>query len=191
MRESVDILDPAAAAVFAAARQRKILLAMVPEERSLSELARITDTPLNLLHHHIRKFIRLGLVARTREAARAGAPIRYYRATARAFFVPAELMPLDPGAALTAQLREQLQASLSGSVKGVVYSHDGERPRMRLVKDVDARGGSALELWLELRLTDADAAELAGELRALLQRFGARSSDSHRRYLVHAAIAPG
>ena len=181
--------DLRAAAVFAAPRQRQLLLSLIDQERSLSQLSRLTETPLNLLHHHIRKLLRLGLVEIARQEARAGAPIKYYRATARAFFVPAELMDAEPGAGLNAQLRGLLDRSLARALQGVVYSHDGAGPRMRLIKDADPPT-LATELWMELRLSAADAAALAGELRALLHRFEGRSRKPHRRYLIHAAIAP-
>ena len=190
MRETARMVDPRAAAVFGAARQRTILLALVEEERSLSQLARLTGTPLNLLHHHVRKFLRLGLVRVTRVEARAGAPIKHYRATARSFFVPAELMRAGPGAELSGLLRQRLERSLTGVLAGVSYTHDGSGPRMRLVRE-PGRHPIATELWLELRLTDSDAEELAAGLRALLQRFEARAGKPRRRYLVHAALAPG
>jgi hypothetical protein len=187
--ETTTIRDPRAAAVFAAPRQRKLLLAVIEEARSLGELGRLTGTPLNLLHHHMGKFLRLGLVKIAREEARAGAPIKYYRATARSFFVPAELIKAEPGAGLHGQLRELLARSLSRTLQGVVYSHDGKGARMRLVKDADPRTAPT-ELWMDLHLNQADAAALAGELRAVLQRFEARSNKRSRRYLIHAAVAP-
>lgn len=60
---------------------------------------------------------------------------------------------------------------------------------MHLVRDADPRT-MAIELWVELHLSEADAATLADDLRALLHRFDARSRKTHRRYLIHAAIAP-
>ena len=189
MRETTNIVNPRAAAVFASPRQRKILLSLVDQERSLSQLARLTENPLNLLHHHLRKFMRLGLVRIAREEARGGAPIKYYRATSRAFFVPAELMDVEPGAGLTSKLRDLLASSLARSLQGVVYSHGGEGPRMRVVRDAAPRT-MATELWGELHLSAADATSLAGDLRALFHRFEARSRKTHRRFLIHAAIAP-
>jgi hypothetical protein len=186
---TIDIVDPRAAAVFAAPRQRRMLLSLVHEELSLTQLSRLTATPLNLLHHHIRKFMQLGLVRIARQQDRAGAPIKYYRATARAFFVPAEFIDAEPGVGLTWQLRDLLARSLARALRGVVYSHDGKAPRMRLVRDADART-TDMELWANLQLSEADAATLADELRALLHRFEARSRKTRRRYLVHAAIAP-
>jgi len=189
VRETVRIVDPRTAAVFSAPRQRKIVLSLVDDERSLSQLARLTETPLNLMHHHIRKFLQLGLVRISRAEARAGAPIKYYRATARAFFVPAELIPAQPDAALTSQLRDLLARSLARTIRGAVYTHDGRGPRMHLVRDAAPRL-VATELWLELRLSEVDAATLAAELRALLHRFEERSGKTGRRCLIHAAIAP-
>ncbi len=189
MRESANIVDARAAAVFAVPRQRRILLSLIDQERSLSQLASLTETPLNLLHHHLRKFLRLGLVRIERQEKRAGAPIKYYRATARAFFVPAELMGAELGAGLNSRLRELLARSLSRTLRGAIYSHDGKGPRMRLVREAGSRASTA-ELWMELRLSRADAAALVDELRALLHRFEARSRKTHRRYLVHAALAP-
>jgi len=82
-----------------------------------------------------------------------------------------------------------LAQSLARVVQGVVYSHDGQGPRMRLVRDPDPRT-VAIELWRELHLSAADAAALADELRALLHRFESRTPKARRRYLIHAAIAP-
>jgi hypothetical protein len=187
--ERAEIVDRRAAAVFGAPRQRKILLAMIEQERSLSQLATLTETPLSLLHHHVRKFMRLGLANITREERRAGSAIKFYRATARAFFIPADLMGADPGAASSSQLRELLERSLSGAFKGALYSHDGEGPRMRLVRDTGPHL-VAMEIWRELRLSEAEARRLADELRGLLHRFESGQPERGRRYLVHAAVAP-
>ncbi|MDP9149941.1 MAG: winged helix-turn-helix domain-containing protein [Myxococcota bacterium] len=187
MRETITIVDPKAAAVFATPRQRKLLLSVVDEERSLSQLARLTETPLNLLHHHIRKFMRLGLVTIARETSRAGAPMKYYRATARAFFVPAELMDPELGAGLNSKLNDLLVRSRARALQGVVYSHDGSGPRMRLVRGTSSRS-TATELWAELRLSDAAAASMADDLRRLLHRYEACASKTHRRHLIHAAV---
>jgi DNA-binding transcriptional ArsR family regulator len=186
--EHVKIADRRAAAVFGAVRQRHILLELIAAERSPAELSRLTDTSLSLLHHHMRNLLRLGLVRLVRTERRAGAPIRRYRAAARSFFVPAELMAANPGVAMNERLRARLDRSLAGAVKGAIYSHDGSGPRMRLVAEPSTRG-LASELWLELRLSRDDAEELAGDLRRLFKRYAARGSRAPHRYLVHAAMA--
>jgi hypothetical protein len=189
MRENLDIADPRSAAVLENPRQRRILFLLVDRARSLSELSRLTRAPLNLLHHHVRKLISLGLVRIEREEPRAGAPIKLYRATARGFFVPAELMKQGPGESLSMQLRESLARSLALSLQGAHYFHDGQGPRMRLVKDPDRRAVAA-ETWLELHLSESAASDLAREIRAVLDRFQSRPGKGGRRYLVHAALAP-
>jgi hypothetical protein len=189
MREKLDIDDSRAAAVLETPRQRRILLLLVERARSTSELSRLVHAPLNLLHHHLRKFVALGLVRIEREEARAGSPVKFYRATARSFFVPAELMKELPGARQDLQLRESLARSFALSLQGTVYFHDGQGPRMRLVRKPDRRTTTA-ELWLELHLSEAAASALEQELRALLHRFESRPGRGSRRYLVHAAITP-
>src|SRR5262245_40937523 len=189
MRENLNVADPRAAAALESPRQRRILLLLVERSRSLSELSRLTQAPLNLLHHHVRKHLSLGLVRIEREERRAGAPVKFYRATARSFFVPADLIKQAPGASQDAQLRESLARSLALSLQGVVYFHDGQGPRMRLVRE-PGRRATAAETWLELHLSDAAAGELAEEMRALLHRFQSRPGKGGRCYLVHAAIAP-
>lgn len=189
MRDNLNIADPRAAAALESPRQRRILLLLVERARSLSELSRLTQAPLNLLHHHVRKLVSLGLLRIEREEARSGAPVKFYRATARAFFVPAELMKQVPGASQDAQLRESLARSLALSLQGVAYFHDGQGPRMRLVRE-PGRRATAAETWLELHLSDAAAGELEQEIRSLFHRFQSRPGKGGRRYLVHAAIAP-
>ncbi|HEV2532284.1 winged helix-turn-helix domain-containing protein [Phenylobacterium sp.] len=189
MLETIEIDDPRAARPFTVPRQRRILLSLIPQARSLSELSRLTDTPLNLLHHHVARFLRLGLVTMARQQPRAGAPIKYYRANARSFVVPAELMASSPGAGMAGQLREQLDRSLSQAVTGFVFTHDDQGPRMRPRRDPELRARAA-ELWLDLRLSDADAELFSRELSGLLHRFEARAQPSQPRYIVHAAFAP-
>ena len=189
MLETVDVTDPRAAAVFCAPRQRRILLALIEQERSLSQLAGLTGAQLNLLHHHIGKFVSLGLVRIARVEPRAGAPIKYYRATAREFFVPAELMDAAPGARSTLRLRELLEQSLAGLVKGAVYSSDGQGPRVRLVRHPGPQV-LALDIWRELTLNETEAAALAAELHTVLRRYPTSADGGGRQFVVHAAIAP-
>ncbi|HEY2178964.1 MAG TPA: winged helix-turn-helix domain-containing protein [Caulobacteraceae bacterium] len=189
MLERVVLDDPKAAGVLRHRRQRRILLSLIEDERSASELAGLTDTPLNLLHHHLGKFLRLGLVVVARTRPRAGAAIKFYRATAKTFFVPAEFMAALPVDELNGRLREALDRQLAGAIQGVTYSSEGGRPRMRLMKTAIGAGFTD-ELWLELRLNRADATALAGELRATLKRYEGRSNKANGGYIVHAAIAP-
>ena len=188
MLEKKDIATSAAAAVFASMRQRRILLTLIDREQSLSDLMAATGLPLNLLHYHVRKMIRLGLVEITAQRKRAGAPITLYRARAKVFFVPAALSPALPGAEMSAKLHATLERSLAGTVKGTAYFHDGGGPRMVPVYH-EARGRMTGAYWVELRLADSDAQRLATELGDILKRFRKRAGKGPR-YLIHTAMAP-
>lgn len=154
---------------------------------SLRELAEAVATPLNLLHHHVKKLMELGLVQVTGTRLRAGAPIKLYRATATAFLVPAELAGPTPDP-LNHKLRNALARNLAGTYKGTLYNHDGTEGRMHLVRNNAVRA-RASEIWAELELCDTDAAALAQELSAVLKRYAGRPGKRRRHYIVHAAIA--
>lgn len=188
MRDSSTIDNQRAAAVFSSLRQRKIVFALIARAYSLSELANVAETPLNLLHYHVQKLIELGLVRISGSRPRAGAPIKLYRATAKAFLVPAEFTGV-PDRPLNQKLRDALERSVAGTYKGMLYYHDGKDAHMRLVQD-DAVRPRASEVWAELKLSDTDAGALAHELRAVLKRYASRTGKTRRRYIVHAAVAP-
>jgi hypothetical protein len=159
-----------------------ILLALIDEDRSLAELGRELDLPLNLLHYHVHRLVKLGLVKIARTERRAGAPIRRYRAAATEIFVPAELMKAPPGAALNPQLRRSIEANHIRTFKGALYE---KGPRMRLVQ---RPGIPALELWL--RMHPSDAASFSSDLRELCARYEWRPGQQRRHWLFHAALAP-
>jgi hypothetical protein len=113
--------------------------------------------------------------------------MKRYRATAATFFVPAELVAELPGSAFTRQLRERLDRNLARSLKGINFTHDGQRPRGQLVRE-SPEPSAALELWLDAGLSGADADELAAEMQALIDRFRARGNETEPRHLVHLAL---
>lgn len=182
----MEIKTRRAAAVFDNLRQRRILLALIERERSLSELAELTQLRLNLLHHHINRFLELGLIRIERHQRRAGTPIKFYRAAAQAYFVPAELTRARPNAALQHRLQTALEREMAKVYKGIIYSHDGNGPRMRLVSE-GRPGAVAVEFWLELRLSKTEAQGFVDELKALITKYQAQSRGNN--YVFHAGIA--
>src|SRR5688500_17585725 len=84
--------SPDAAAVFLDPKRRRILVQFLGRERSMADVGRALAMPLNRLTHHVGTFLRLGLLMVVREQARAGRPIRFYRAVADSFLVPGALM---------------------------------------------------------------------------------------------------
>lgn len=186
MLDQTIIKDQPTAAVFASPRQRQIVQLLIAGEMSLGDLASATDMQLSLLHYHLSHCLRLGLVEIVREKRRAGRAVKYYRAAAKSFFVPAELIVEMPGTAMNLKLRELLDLALARSLEGLNFRHDGLRPRADLVADPDLQRGT-VELWLDVGLTSTDAAELASELQAVADRFRVRADAASPRYLVHLA----
>lgn len=176
------------AGVFRNLRQRHLLLVLTRKEHSLSDLARVSEMPLNLLHHHIAKLLRLGLIRVSRQQARAGRPVKFYRAAALEFFVPAELAGSPPDSHLARQMTSALERNLASGFEGILYTHDGERPLMQIVRDPDQRA-AACELWQNLHLTPVEARRLAAELKALFEVYGHKPRGGRSRYLAHAAFA--
>lgn len=188
MQDVITITNPKAAAVFATSLPARIVQTLIGETLSLAALANMTQTPLSLLHYHVKKCVSLGLIEVVREQRRAGRAVKHYRAKARTFFVPLDLMAHLPGTEMTRQLRAALDRNQARSVEGVNFTHDGQRPCAFLVKDRTSQA-TAIELWLDIGLRSADAQELINDLKALLDRYRARGVDNEPRHLVHLAVA--
>lgn len=186
MRAEMQIAGRAAAAAFASPRQRTIIQTLMAGEMSMSELVAAMQMPLSLLHYHVSQCRRLGLIEITREEPRSGRAVKYYRAAATSFFVPAELIDELPGAAFTRQLRDLLDQNLNRSLQGICFRHDGIRPRADLIIDPEQQK-DAIELWLDVGLTVADATRLKSELQAVMDRFRACDHGASPRYLLHVA----
>lgn len=188
MIECLTIDDPKAAALLSNERSRHIVLALVEHERSQNDLsARLGLTP-SLLHYHLGRLLSARLVTVSRVEPRRGRPIRYFRAAARSFFLPAEMTPHLPDGALIEELRRALQTGRTGTYSGILYAWD-DGPRMRVVSD--RRSGPPLgEMWHRLTLNDADARALIDELRGVFARFETRQNAAGARFLVLGAVAP-
>lgn len=188
MLKRMEIRDGARAAVFASPHQRRIVQILMGEELSLTALARECRLPVNLAHYHMAKCMAVGLVKVVREVRRAGRAIKYYRAVAKMFFVPAELTQELPGTAMARRLRDALDLDLGRTLMGIEFLHDGVRPRGQLLKDADVKS-SSIELWLDASLDSQDVTELFSEMKSLIDRFRARSNTTGQRYLVNLAAA--
>lgn len=188
MRALITITDPAAAALLASPTASNIVLTLIGKELSLSELARAIEAPLSLAHYHVAKCVGLGLVSVVRELPRAGRAVKRYRAAAKVFFLPSDLIVEMPDAEMTRRLRAALDRNVAKSLKGINFTHDGRNSRIELVRDPAARA-KGIELWLDVGLGAADTAALIRDLEAVLARYREHDDDSAPRYLVHLAVA--
>lgn len=186
MRDQATITSAAAAAVFATPAQCRIMHCLMAEPLTLAALGRAVQMPLNLLHYHIGRYLALGLVVIDHEAPRAGRAQKVYRATARAFFVPVELLPELPGAEFTRQLRDALDHRHWQSVSGITISHDGQHPHVMLEKHPGDMA-QAIEIWLDMGLAAADARALLADLRAVADKYRQRADETKPRYLINLA----
>jgi hypothetical protein len=183
------ITDQRAAAIFANSRLRRIVMVFATGELSLTEASERANIDLKRLHHHVVRLTGLGLLEVCGVRPRAGRPIKLYRASSEAFFIPEELFPHPFGQELTDELRECLAADATSQTRGLLLTvgPSGE-PVGRVVKQRSSPGG-AFEMWRILRLSNADLERLRGEIDAVLRRFESSSPGRSHVCLVHAAAA--
>jgi DNA-binding transcriptional ArsR family regulator len=166
----------------------RLLTACVAQERSLTELHRLTGQPLPKLHYHVARLLDAGLLRVSREQPRGGRPIRFFRAVAESFLVPQDVLGELPGESMSVELRRLLQRN-RGDVS-LRYGADARGGfRVMLVRDDDDRASKAIELWQVFRLTRQQRDALAKELRELFERY-AKTDGGHEAFLAHAAFAP-
>ena len=169
----------------------RLLMACALRERSLTELARETGQPLPKLHYHVGRLADCGLLRQSRTEARAGRPIRYYRAIAETFLISLADMAETVSEAWARELRQSLAEQANRRELSLLY-HTDEAGRMR-VRLIDPEGhgrrGRAFDYWKVLRLTAEQRAALGQELAALISRYETPSPGGEL-YFVHAAFAP-
>lgn len=64
-------------------------------ESSVSQAAEVVGAELDEVYYRVRKLERLGILEVTSTESRAGRPIKRYRASAQAFFVPFMILPQE------------------------------------------------------------------------------------------------
>jgi DNA-binding transcriptional ArsR family regulator len=188
--DTLTIESKQAAAALERPRSRQIVLEMVTGARSLQELADATGLSLSLLHYHVKRLQRFGLIRVVRQDKRAGRSVNRYRAVARRFLVPGDLARHGGGAPLLLELRAALDRKrASGDNAGVVYFVDAAAgPRMvRLPVETKT---SAFEAWFTMSLTPHEVTALRGELRAIFGRYSQRRSTGAQSMIGYCAFAP-
>lgn len=177
----------AAAALLDPAAQAMVLSFTAPA--SIADVARAHGYDLKRLHHHVQRFCRLGLLEVVETKARAGRPIKLYRTTAPAFFVPHAAARELATEGLARDLREGLAVAAKRPGKGYYVYADGEGTPRREAARSDTPPEAA-EMWRILRLSPEEIAELSAELDQLLTRYLRSAKGPGRTYLLHAALAP-
>jgi hypothetical protein len=149
-----------------------------------------TGMDLRRTHYYVQRLKALGLLNVAEERARAGRPIKLYRAIGDSFFVPHEAALKGFGDDLALELREGLSRERSRSDGGILFTafEDGS-PRGRMIGGHNA-STAATEMWRVLRLQAHEVAALRRDLNAVLNRYQRmRPEGGGKLYLVHAAMA--
>ena len=183
------VRDPAVAAVFASSKMRRLVMLFAHEPMSLGHASQRTNIELKRLHHHVQRLVRFGLLEVAAVERRAGRPIKHYRATSQAFFVPEEIMPKPFAQEIALELRELLHADAARSSRGLLWAvGPGGEPLGRMVS-TEQVSPEAFEQWRILKLQPGELAELRSDLDAVLLRYQRRPTSGGSIYLVHAAAA--
>jgi DNA-binding transcriptional ArsR family regulator len=188
--DTLKIESKKVASAFAHPRSRQIVLEVVTGARSLQELADVTGLSLSLLHYHVKRLQRFGLIRVSRTDKRAGRSVKRYRAVAHRFLVPECLTTHARDAALERELRAGLDRErVNGAPGGVAYFVDAAGvPRMtRLPMATERR---AFEVWVAMYLSAHDVEELCGELRGLFRRYSQRNRHATQPTIGYCAFAP-
>ncbi len=179
---------PLQAAALENRLRARLLMACATTERSLSDLERLTGHSLSKLHYHVGCLLEAKLLQVSREQARAGRPIRLFRAVAERFVVPQELLGDLPGDALAAELRNLLQMN-RGEV-ALRYAPDSRGNfTMKLVRDESGHARKTVELWQVFKLSRKQRDAFASELIELFERYS-KAEPGSETILAHGAFAP-
>lgn len=183
----------AQAAAFQNQLRCRVLLACTCSEKTLSQLEEEIGAPLSKLHYHAERLIAAGLLVVSRTEARAGRPIRYFRAVAERFWVPQAYLHQLPSDAWVVELRQALRRenNRDGDIS-LLYAADPQgKMTVRLMRDKDAAPPRTIEIWRRLRLDPQQRDALGKELATIMERYTMIApGDGARLYLVHAAFAP-
>lgn len=206
------VTDPEVAKVLMQPRAQRVLAPFMAGERSVGEVAAVTETSTQLVGYWVKRFTSLHLLQFICTRSGRGRPTRCYRATAKGFFIPfeatsaqtIETLFTDQERPWTEQLHRDLVrvgASLLGGMHkwGMCVSANKETSCLRfapdphLVDDVEASllGPDAPALWTAwavLKLDFVDAKAFQRELAALLGRYGGQRGSQD--YLVRLALMP-
>lgn len=158
--------------------------------------------------YRVRTFLRAGLLSVTREEKRAGRPIKHYRSSHDAYFIP---FTATPYADLEERLRKQFGVLVEELIRGVaavlrqvghdgrwfyrdddglVGSKSGEEARLEFDFD-DPRWPTAYDFYAQVHLSRDEAKALQRELRDLHARYRLRCQvGSGERYIMQGILLP-
>jgi hypothetical protein len=195
---SLVIKNPTAVVLLTTPAALRMLSPFLSGTHTLTTAAAALDRPPSSVAYWLPRFVAAGLLVELDPQERAGVAMRRYRAAARQFVVPYDLLPVDARVQLLDQgrlrflrrffdgLDERLERE-RGAALGF-SAHPERGIAVELMEDEQQRAGRAYtDGWQVLRLSDADARAMARELEDLLERYAARAS-GRTVYLAHLGL---
>lgn len=210
------IENPETAALMFQPKTLELLSVLIESERSLQQISDALGWPLNTCKYQLERLCQSGLVTCTREEARAGRAIRFYRAIAWQFFVPYAFTPAMNPATLLEQeyaakakrfahnlttvalkAREAQHELNSGEFDwGVRFSLENGKIRQHAALEEAAHWNflsdddpALIDVWDEgLMLSREDAKALQLELCHLIGRYRTKTGDAP--YTLRLGLTP-
>lgn len=182
------VTDPEQARLLTDPACQRVFRAFLARDATATEAVRDTGADMNAVLYRVRQLQRAGLLKVVREVKRPGRPIKVYRSSHDAYFVPYELTPFASlEERLLAQLRPHMETRARVMAQrlrqhgwyGQVFFRDREgetwtasaaEPAARL-DWLDASLGLGIDYVVELELTDEEAADLQTLLYQALERY--------------------
>ncbi len=200
------VSDPVQAALLCGRSSVEALRPFLMGERSLTEAARDLEVRPSTLAYWVPRFLDAGLIREVRRVARAGRPIRVYRATADEFRVPFALVPPEAHERFVERTRRQVYDEFLDALTraepdvdrwGLAVGIDAADGQLSLrldlpgAADEPGRPGRqrSYDIWTELDLRVEDAVRLRSELVDLVERYR-KLSGRGGRHLVHLGLTP-
>ena len=201
------ITESEAAALLTDPQGQRFLAPFLAKESSVAEAAKQLGIPTNSLLYRVNQMARLGLIQVVREEARAGRPIKIYRSSADAFFVPFALTPAESLEALltpTGSHWDRLFVRNATQMLSRAYPEIGIQIWRGETDELYAKPASEPGRWLDfsspevppmlafwsagLWLNEEQARSLQLEMVQLYQRYA--QFKGKQRYITHLAMAP-
>ncbi len=200
--ESTEIAD-----VLMNVSKQYLLAPFFAGEITVSKAAQQAGVTALMMFRQVKRFERLGIVQVTGIEARQGRAIKYYQTTAKEFFIPAKVLPLErtldhvESAAQKVFLHNLVQTivkheptgdlgtrlSLSPVGTGVVAIQLAVAPGKNWQPE-EMVYTAIMELWLTTNLSLEEAKALQQELTSISERYA--KHDGSQKYLLRLGLTP-
>lgn len=170
------------------------------DDHSISEAADLLHVSVPKMHYWVRSLYDAGLLEIIAEVPRKGRAIKRYRAIAEEFVVPAEALPDGHFEGVMRRTNAEMTEALAAAAPEWVMAGDfritASSPTRgtqdRILREGTSSGAVTHQSGCSLRITQEQARELAAEIKALRDRWIARSDDDSEleRYQLNTALAP-